>query len=107
MAAIPGTRRFYHFTKIVDPRADINVEKAKKGQCALLVVDEILEKEHTFSSFFQGIELDDVNGVGFKSFKTFPKVDACASEIMRGEAVVWIPQQQGDAFVNLRSADVI
>src|SRR5437763_13264114 len=53
------------------------------------------------------MELIDVIGVGFKSFQALLKVHSRSSEIMRSKAVVWIAQQQRDAFVNLRPACII
>src|SRR6476646_1354682 len=106
MAAIPTTRRFYHFGKIVRSRAGINVEEAEKAQCSFLVANEIFEIEHTFLRF-EGIELSDVMGVGFKLLQALLKVHSRASEVVRSKAVVWIAQQQRDPFVNLRSACII
>jgi len=93
MAMIPSTGRFYHFGKIVKSRAGINAKEAEKAQCALLIVYEIFEKEHAFPRLFQGVKLDDVDGVSLELLQALPKGNPCAPEVVRGEAVVWIAQQ--------------
>ena len=106
VAAIPGARRFYHLGKIVR-RAGINFEETQKSQRAWLIVDELLEVERAFLCFFQGIELTDIIRVGFELFQAPPETNSRASEIVRSEAVVRIPQQERDRFVNLLPVRVI
>src|SRR5215813_7686434 len=99
MAAIPATRCFDHFVEIVRTRRWINVEESEKAQRPFLVADEIFERKHVFLRL-QSIELIDIIRVGFKSLQALLEVNSGSSEVMRSKAVVWIAQEESDAFVN-------